>query len=70
MTSINVNNGGKLELTQDKERELIILDTGERRDGITEGDMVMLMNYYVYIKDNDIQCDFINYNGKYNKTTK
>lgn len=31
---------------------------------ISAGDMVMLMNFYKYIKDSDIQNDFINPNGK------
>ena len=31
---------------------------------IPAGDMVMLLNLYQYIKDNDIQNDFINPNGK------
>lgn len=31
---------------------------------ISNGDMVMLLNYYSYVKRNDIQNDFINPNGK------
>mgnify|MGYP000068495819 CR=1 FL=1 len=31
---------------------------------ISSGDMVMLINLYKYIKENDIQNDFINPNGK------
>lgn len=31
---------------------------------ISAGDMVMLINYYRYIKDNNIKCDFVNPNGK------
>jgi hypothetical protein len=31
---------------------------------IPNGDMVMLINLYRYIKDNDIQNEFINPNGK------
>lgn len=31
---------------------------------VSAGDFVMLLNYYKYIKDNDIQNDFINYHGK------
>lgn len=31
---------------------------------ISNGDMVMLINLYHYVKDNDIQNDFINPNGK------
>jgi len=40
-------------------------------DGICEehyqipaGDFIMLLNYYRYIKDKNIYCDFINPNGK------
>lgn len=31
---------------------------------IPAGDMVMLVNFYRYIKENDIQHDFINPSGK------
>lgn len=31
---------------------------------ISAGDMVMLVNFYRYVKENDIQNDFINPNGK------
>lgn len=34
-----------------------------RRDLIDEGDFVMLLNYYYYIKDYDIKDDFINRDG-------
>ncbi len=39
----------------------------ERSDLINEEDFVMLMNYYRFIKDNDIYDEFINQNGINNK---
>lgn len=69
---VEINNGGKLRIKQtesDKARCGVALESidsnGEvaRRDLIDEGDFVMLMNYYRYIKDNDIKDDFINRNG-------
>lgn len=35
----------------------------ELNNEITAGEMVMLLNYYSYVKGNNIQCDFINSNG-------
>lgn len=70
---VEINNGGKFKLSQseaDKARCGVLLETidhkGEvyRRDLISEGDFVMLMNYYMYVKDNDIKDDFINVEGK------
>ena len=70
---VEINNGGKFKLSQseaDKAHCGILLETidykGEvyRRDLISEGDFVMLMNYYMYVKDNDIKDDFINIEGK------
>lgn len=69
---IEINNNGILRLSQteaDKARYGIglesINDKGEvyRRDLIDEGDFVMLMNYYRFIKDHDIKDDFINRDG-------
>lgn len=63
----NVNNGGMLELIQ-RGHDGAVLIAGENHGSKTEfipnGDMVMLINFYRYIKDNDIQNDFINPNGK------
>ena len=70
---IGINNNGimKVEQTEsDKMRGgvgLITIDENKniaRRDLISEGDFVMLMNYYIYVKDNDIKDDFINLEGK------
>lgn len=68
MIGIEINNNRVMKLEQDKERELIRVITGQennidRIDGISEGDIVMLINYYRFIKDNNIQCDFINPHG-------
>ena len=43
---------------------LICDNAASKTEYIPAGDMVMLINFYRYIKDNDIQNDFINYNGK------
>ncbi len=32
----------------------------DHEENISAGDMVMLMNYYMYVKSNNIQCNFIN----------
>lgn len=72
---IDINNGGKLKVYQsdtDKIRGGVSLEDIDsngnvgRRDLIDEGDFVMLMNYYRYIKDYDIKDEFININGKNN----
>lgn len=53
----------------DKNREGIGIETLdekgnlEERELIDEGDFVMLINYYRYIKEYDIKNDFINRNG-------
>jgi len=66
----SINNAGKLELVQrGHDGTVLIIDSSrenqeERKsDYISAGDMVMLINYYRYIIDNDIQNDFINPNG-------
>ena len=53
-------------MENDKPKAAIIGADGNvvRRDLIDEGDFVMLMNYYRYIKDYDIKDDFINLDGK------
>lgn len=73
---VEVNNNRILRLSQTEEdriRNGIALEsvnsdgTIDRRDLISEGDFVMLMNYYRNIKDYDIQDDFINPNGINNR---
>jgi hypothetical protein len=67
--AFNVNNGRRLELVQrDTDCDIHIRkyygNTKEYGNTISAGDMVMLLNLYRYIKDNDIQNDFINPDGK------
>ena len=70
MIEIPVNNNRKLILIQSAEGIEIVTtskDGIESKREIPEGDMVMLINYYKYVKDNNIQCDFVNPNGKNTK---
>lgn len=67
--TIPVNNKQSLFLTQiSKEGDINLWKYGENKTSadrvIPGGDMVMLLNLYRYIKDNDIQNDFINPSGK------
>lgn len=63
--SFDVNNGGKLEVCQAKHDGSIKVSTGENNEyNISAGDFVMLLNYYSYVKRNNIQNVFINYYGK------
>ena len=61
-----VNNGEQMELIQRGHDGTVFIDSKSmsKTQYIPAGDMVMLINYYRYIKDNDIQCDFVNPNGK------
>lgn len=68
-----VNNNGTMEIIQDKPDGKAIVHTfygsNDHSDTaydieIPNGDMVMLVNLYQYIKSNDIQNDFINPYGK------
>lgn len=68
MISFNVNNNGRMEFIQrehDADVLIHIYHDGAKTYGntIPNGDVVMLYNLYRYIKDNDIQNDFINPNG-------
>ena len=64
----DANNGGTLELIQrGHDGTVLIAGTDShlsKTEFIPNGDMVMLINFYRYIKDNDIQNDFINPCGK------
>lgn len=68
--TFKVNNNGLLNLVQNDIDGVVYVNKYEKEDGyknrfnIPAGDMVMLMNLYNYIKENDIQNDFINPNGK------
>lgn len=61
----DINNGGKMELIQRGHDGTVLIsdNAASKTEYIPAGDMVMLINYYRYIKDNNIQCDFINPNG-------
>ena len=66
---IEVNNGQTLFLTQvSKDGDTILNrwngDKMEYERTIPAGDMVMLLNLYRYVKDNDIYDSFINPKGK------
>lgn len=62
----DVNNGGALELIQRGHDGTVLIadDSMSKTEFIPASDMVMLVNLYRYIKDNDIQNDFINPAGK------
>lgn len=66
---IEVNNGQTLFLTQvSKDGDTILNrwdgDKMEYERTIPAGDMVMILNLYRYVKDNDIYDSFINPKGK------
>lgn len=69
MIKFNVNNNRTIELNQfDDDCKVYV---GKYVNGCNEevytipaGDFVMLLNYYKHIKNNDIQCDFVNPSGK------
>lgn len=62
----DINNGGKLELIQRGNDGSVLIsdDSISKIEFIPPEDMVMLINLYRYIKENDIQNDFINPYGK------
>ena len=65
----NTNNNGILRAEQTTPDGGILITreengTTEYIEEISAGDFVMLLNMYRYIKDNDIQNDFINPYGK------
>ena len=71
-----VNNNGALRLSQNEIDGAVTVHTfhgsndfSETKNDITisNGDMVMLINFYRYVKSHDIQNDFINPNGKSRK---
>lgn len=68
--TFDINNNGILRVQQDHYAggnvRVATERNGERisAEYITAGDFVMLLNMYRYIKDNDIQNDFINPYGK------
>lgn len=61
----HTNNHGFLDVEQITTDANVTLRTGtnhvvEHIEEISAGDFVMLINWYRYIKDNDVQNDFIN----------
>lgn len=72
--SFKTNNNGILNMIQHELDGKVIVKHLEKDKeyktitAILAGDMAMLINMYKYIKENDIQNDFINPNGK-NKDT-
>lgn len=68
-----VNNNGTMCLSQDKTDGAVTVHTFHNFNDFSEtkndmyipnGDMVMLINFYRYVKDHNIQNDFINSDGK------
>ena len=68
--SFKTNNNGILNMIQHEIDGKVIVKRLEKDNGykqiveIPAGDMVMLINLYKYIIENDIQNDFINPHGK------
>lgn len=68
--SFKTNNNGIFNMMQLEIDGKVIVKRLEKDKGyktittIPAGDMVMLVNMYKYIKENDIQNDFINPHGK------
>ena len=65
----HTNNHGFLNVEQTTTDADVKVRTGtnnivEHIEEISAGDFVMLINWYKYIKGNDIQNDFINPHGK------
>ena len=68
--SFDINNKRILELDQNKHDGAVTVKTfdenGEQENesySISNGDFVMLLNFYRYIKEHDVRNDFINPNG-------
>lgn len=68
-----VNNNGTMQFLQNERNGDVTVHTfhnfndfAETKNDIhiSNGDMVMLLNYYAYVKRHDIQNDFINPHGK------
>ncbi len=76
MIKFNINNGRAINLMQTKPDGVVAVVTSnadlsaEDVYNISPGDFVMLLNYYRYIKDNDVQCDFINPGGRWRDANK
>lgn len=70
MIEFKINNDQIIQIHQSEQYGEVHVDIGRfsgeylRNCSIPAGDFVMLLNLYRYIKENDIQNDFINPNGK------
>ena len=65
MIEIKINNQMVLRLLQNNQYGNIEVNIDDNNiDSITPSNMVMLINYYKHIKDNNLKCNFINPNGK------
>lgn len=65
MITFDVNNCGKVILKQKTHDKSVTVTHGNGKiTTISPGDFIMLLNMYNYIKNNDIQSDFINPYGK------
>lgn len=68
--SFKINNAGILNMIQHELDGKVVVKRLEKDKGyktittIPAGDMVMLVNMYKYIKENNIQNAFVNPNGK------
>lgn len=68
--SFKTNNNGIMNMIQHEVDGIIIIKRLEKNNGYTQiaeipaGDMVMPVNMYKYIKEKDIQNDFINLHGE------
>lgn len=68
--SFKANNNGIMNMIQQEVDGAVVVKRLEKDNGykqiaeIPAGDMVMLVNMYKYIKENDIRNDFINQYGK------
>ena len=69
MITFETNNNAQMIIDQKEPDGAVIVTrvtadgTTERRDLIEPGEMVMLINLFRYVKDNDIKNDFINPHG-------
>ena len=65
MITFDVNNCGKVTLEQKTHDKSVTVTHGNGNiTTFSPGDFIMLLNIYNYIKNNDIQSDFINPYGK------
>jgi len=65
MLEFKVNNNGVLKFSQNEQNgDVTVCCNDEEPTVVTPpGEMVMLYNYYNFVKKNNIKCEFVNYNG-------